>query len=240
MDNPAYVALTRQSGLAKAMQLVANNIANMSTTGYRREGTVFAETLRNLPVEGGTLAMTDARVRMTSTLQASIAQTGGTFDFALEGPGFFQVETIDGVRLTRSGAFSRSEEGELVTLSGDRVLDEGGAPVFLPPDAAKVSVGPDGTIDADGTPLGRLGIVEVANLSTLTREGGLLFVPAEDPLPAETTRVLQGALEGSNVNAVAEMTRMIEIQRAYEMGAKFLDREDERIRGVIRTFGSQT
>jgi flagellar basal-body rod protein FlgF len=239
MDNPAYVALSRQTGLDRAMQVVANNIANMSTTGFRREGVIFAEMLQDLPENPGTLAMTAARVRRTDMAQGALRLTGGTLDFALEGPGFFLVETPAGERLTRAGAFARSPEGELVTLDGFSVLDSGGAPVFMPPEAAKLSVAADGTIDADGVPIGQIGIVEAADPAALTREGGQLFVPAGELLPAENTRLVQGALEEANVDPVLEMTRMIEIQRAYELGQGFLDREDDRIRTVIRSLGQQ-
>ncbi|RMF39637.1 MAG: flagellar hook-basal body complex protein [Alphaproteobacteria bacterium] len=237
MDNPAYVALTRQSGLARALQVVANNIANISTTGYRREGAIFAEMLVAQPDKPGTLAMTALRARHTDLTPGGVRNTGGRLDFALEGPGFFRIETAQGERLTRRGSFMLSPDSELVTPEGDRVLDEGGAPIFIPPDAAVISVAADGTIDADGTPVGRLGLVELARPADLSRESGVLFVPEGEILPAETTRVIQGAVEGSNVDPVLEMARMIEIQRAYELGARFLDREDERIRAVIRTLG---
>lgn len=239
MDNPAYVALSRQSGLLKAMQTVANNLANISTTGFRREGVIFAEMLQTMPDEPGMLAMTAARVRQTDTAAGGLTVTGGTYDFGIEGPGFFRVMTPGGERLTRNGAFSRSGTGELVTSQGHQVLDAGGAPLFLPPDATSISVSADGTIDADGTPVGQMGLVEVRDLARLTRETGLLFEAPDGTIPSETTRVIQGSLESSNVDPVLEMTRMIEIQRSYELGQTFMEREDDRIRATIRSFGQQ-
>lgn len=239
MDNPAYVALTRQTGLLRAMQTVATNIANVSTTGYRREGVIFAEMIQETGEAPGTLAMTAARVRRTDLAPGPLAVTGGTLDFGLQGPGFFLVETPAGQRLTRAGAFARSPEGELVTMEGHPVLDAGGAPVFIPAEARKITVASDGTIDADGTPIGQIGILEVADPAALRREAGQLFVPEGDLVPAESTRLVQGSLEGSNVDPVLEMTRMIEIQRSYELGAGFLEREDARIRAVIRTLGAR-
>ena len=96
MDLAGYVALTRQSGLAKELQSVANNIANLSTTGYRREGLIFAEEVQALPVEGGSVAMTAARARYTDELQGSLQETGGTLDLAIEGEGYFTVMTPGG------------------------------------------------------------------------------------------------------------------------------------------------
>lgn len=240
MDNPAYVALSRQSGLGRAMTVIANNIANMSTAGFRREGVVFAEMYQTLPVSGDTMAMTAARVRTTDMTQANLAETGGSYDFALDGPGFFRIGTAQGERLTRDGAFARSLVGELVTYDGNQVLDDAGAPIFLPPDAATISVAPDGTVTADGQLIAALGLVEIADPSSLTRSESGLFETADPLLPAQVTRVLQGHLEGSNVDPVVEMTRMIEVQRSYELGARFMEQEDERIRTLIRTLGQQS
>ncbi|QDL94763.1 flagellar hook-basal body complex protein (plasmid) [Paroceanicella profunda] len=239
MDNPSYVTLSRQSGLQKAMTVIANNIANMSTNGFRREGVIFAEMYAPIPGQPDTMAMTAARVRLTDMSAGPLTTTGGTFDFAIDGPGFFTIETPDGPRLTRDGAFARNIDGELVTLDGNRVLDDGGAPIFLPPDSASIAVAADGTIDADGQALGALGVVEVADPKTLIREASGLFATDDVLLPSETSRILQGRLEQSNVDPVIEMTRMIEVQRSYELGSGFADREDDRIRNLVRTLGQQ-
>ena len=237
MDAISYVAITRQSGLRRELQSIANNVANMGTTGYRQQGVVFTEAIQTLPVEGGSIAMTGARARYTTTLQGPMGATGGTFDLAINGDGFFQIETPGGVRLTRSGAFFVSENNEMVTASGFRVLDAGGAPIFVPPDAEVLSISQDGTLSADGQLLSRIGLVSVEDPSALAREDGVMFA-FDGPLlePADTV-IMQGYLEGSNVNPVAEISRMIEVQRAYELGQKLLDREDERIRNVVRTLG---
>lgn len=237
MDNPGYVALSRQSGLYKELSVVANNIANMATSGYRREGVIFAEAVRAAAVEGGSIAMSDARVRNTDYTEGAAAQTGGAFDFAIQGPGFFRVETPDGERLTRGGSFSRNVAGELTTQDGLRVLDEGGAPIFAPPDA-QIEVGPDGTMTANGAPFARLGVVAPVDPATLLRRDGVLFEATEGADPVINPVVLQGYIENSNVDPVIELARMIEVQRAYELGQKFLDREDERIRAATRALGA--
>ncbi len=233
MDTAGYVTLSRQSGLNDTLQVVANNIANLSTAGYRREGVVFAEMVEALPVQGGSVAMTAAHARVTDPAQGALRQSGGTYDLAIEGPGFFTVETPAGPRLTRAGAFTPGPAGELVSPSGHRLLDVGGAPVFVPPDAGTVSIAPDGTVSADGRPLAQLVPVTVADPQRLVREDGVLFRADAPPVPAEGARIVQGALEGANVNPVGEIARMIEVSRAYEAGQRLLDREDERIRQVI-------
>jgi flagellar basal-body rod protein FlgF len=132
MDNPTYVGLTRQSGLMREMQVIANNIANMATTGYRREGVVFAEHVASTGPEDPSLSMGNAIGRSISPVQGAITVTGGQFDIAIEGEGFFLVETPEGEALTRAGNFIRNDVGELVTVNGARLLDAGGAPVFVP------------------------------------------------------------------------------------------------------------
>lgn len=238
MDLASYVALTRQSGLLKEIQSVANNIANISTTGFRREGVVFAEVVEALPAEGGSVAMTSARGRYTEEAQGGLSQTGGTLDIAIEGEGFFTVLTAQGERLTRAGAFTRSADGEVVNMDGHQLLDEGGGPILIPFEARSINIAGDGSLSVDGQPVARIGLVIVEDQTQLFRETGVLFRADGGVQPLENGRVLQGFLEQSNVNPVAEMARMILVQRAYEYGQKLMDQDDERIRNVVRTLGA--
>ena len=182
--------------------------------------------------------MADARVRFTNFSQGQLSQTGGTFDFGVQGEGFFQIETPQGIRLTRAGSFIAGGQNELMTTNGHRVLDPGGAPIFIPPDAKDIRVGEDGTISADGAPVAQLGVVTVEDVNLLTREANQYFVPVGEVVPLENPSVFQGFIEQSNVNPIMEITRLIEVQRAYERGQKLMDREDERIRTAIRTLGA--
>lgn len=236
MDSAAYTTLTRQSGLLREMQVVAHNIANLSTTGFRREGVIFAEHVARLE-NAPSLSMAHASARHIDLSQAGLTQTGGTFDFAIQGPGFFLIDTPLGERLTRAGSFTPNAEGELATMDGHRLLDQGGAPVFVPPGVGPVALGPDGTLAAAGQPLARIGLWQPVDTLDLRHEGGTLFVAESGVEPADEATLLQGMLEESNVNAVAEIARMVDVQRAYEMGQGFLDREDARVRGVIQTLG---
>ncbi len=236
MDVPGYTALTRQSGLMREMQAIANNIANASTSGFRREGVIFSEYVNRL--DGApSLSMARASARNIDLTQGELSDTGGSFDFAIEGEGFFLVETPRGNRLTRMGSFTPSAEGELVNPDGYRLLDQGGAPVFVPPDAGKVSMARDGTLSANGEPLARVGLWQPQDPTGLIHEGGTLFAARGGEEPMEGGVVLQGKIEGSNVNPLAEISRMIEVQRAYELGQSFMEREDNRMRTVIQTLG---
>lgn len=229
----AYVTLSRQSGLMNEMRLVANNIANANTTGYRQQGLVFSEFVRDMP-GNPSLSMSRAEARNTSLQQGLLTETGGQFDFAIEGDGFFMVETPSGNRLTRAGAFSPSAEGDLVTMDGHRVLDVNGAPVFIPPDAASIDVGGDGTLSIEGQLLGQIGVYHVADPKTLVREGSTQFRADGDVAPVDNPVVLHRFLEGSNVNAIGQVTRLVEIQRAYELGQSFLETEDQRVREALK------
>lgn len=235
MDAAGYATLNRQSGLMREMGVVANNIANSSTIGFRREGVVFSEFVAALD-QDPSLSMAHASGRHVDLSQSTIGQTGGQFDFAIQGEGFFLIETPQGQRLTRAGSFTPNDAGELMTPDGHRLLDAGGAPIFVPPDAKGIAMSSDGTLSANGQPIAQIGLWEPTDPLALKHQSGTLFDGGAVE-SAEGATVLQGMLEDSNVEPVTEIARMIEVQRAYELGQKFLDAEDERVRGVIQTLG---
>lgn len=237
MENAIYATLTRQSGLMREMQVVANNIANTATTGFRREGVVFSEFIKsmdNVP----SLSMARASARNVDLSQGELTETGGAFDFAIRGEGFFLIETPDGEALSRAGHFTPGPEGDLVNPDGYRLLDAGGAPVAVPAGVASVTLAQDGTLSADGVPLARIGLWAPADRSSLRHIGGTLFTAdAPEPMDEGGGILIQRHLEGSNSNPISEIARMIEVQRAYELGQSLLDREDQRIRNVLQTLG---
>lgn len=237
MDNTSYTMITRQSGLMREMTSVANNIANASTTGFRSESVIFSEHVDGLGRNDNSLSMATASVRNTISLQGSLTMTGGTFDLAIEGDGFFLIDTPQGQRLTRAGHFTPNGEGDLVTADGYPVLDAGGAPVFIPQGAQSIGIAPDGTVSADGQPITQVGIVSPLDPTELVREGGTMFHAESGYEPTAAGRVAQGFLEESNVDQIHEISKMIEVQRAYELGQSFLDKEDQRIRGAIEALG---
>lgn len=233
METATFATLARQSGLLREMRIVANNVANAATTGFRSEQLVFSEMVQAAPGRSS-VSMPRARIQLTSPIQGALTQTGGSLDMAIEGDGFFMVETPEGNHLTRAGNFALTATGDLVTPGGHRVLDPGEAPVFLPPGVEQIHVGRDGTVSADGRAIGQIGVFAPENPVAMQRRDGVLFRPDTAVEPVETPRVLQGFLEGSNVNAIVEVARMVEIQRGYELGQSFLEREDERIRNTIK------
>lgn len=234
MDASGYVTLSRQSGLLSQMNAIANNIANASTTGFKREGTIFAEFV-SAGGDGSSLSMGFANTRAVDLQQAPVSATGGTFDFAVEGTGFFLVQTPQGQKLTRAGSFTPGADGILQTADGNALLDASGSAIALPPGAKDIGLAQDGSLSVDGAPLAKLGLWAPTDPLTLTHEQGALF-SASGYQPGEGI-ILQGHLEDSNVDPVSEVAKMISVQRAYELGQSFLDREDDRTRAVIQTLG---
>lgn len=235
MDNAGYVSLSRQSGLMRELNTIANNIANVSTSGYRRESVIFAEHVKAMDGDPN-LSIATMNHRYVDFSAGQINGSDNPLDMAIEGDGFFLVESADGPRLTRAGSFSLNGVGELVNAEGRRVLDEGGGAIVLPPQAGAVSVAPDGSISAGNQPVGRIGVV-TADPAYLVREGDNMFRAERGYAPVDVPRVRQNALEGSNVSAVTEIAHLIEVQRAYEMGQSFMQSDDERIKRTVRELG---
>jgi flagellar basal-body rod protein FlgF len=236
MDSIGYTTLSRQSGLMREMEMVAHNLANISTSGFRREGIIFSEHVNRL--DGApSLSMAFGNTRQVDLTQAGLSQSGGTYDLGIQGAGFFLVETPQGDQLTRAGAFTPAEDGRLVTPDGHSLLDTGGTAIVVPPGARVVAVAQDGTVSADGTAVARIGLWQPTDPLSLRHVAGTMFAADGGVEPVEDSTILQGMLEDSNVEPVSEIARMIAVQRAYEMGQNLLDREDARVRAVIQTLG---
>lgn len=240
MDNALYyLALNRQIGLSSELDVIANNVANLGTAGFQREGLAFSEFV--IAAEAGdSTSMADLHARFASRAQGVLSVTNGELDVAIDGAGYFLVESGAGPILTRAGAFMLSPEGFLVTPEGGLVLDAALAPIAVPPSAGPVSVASDGTLSAAGLPIAQLAVVD-APPEIMRRERGTAFRVDDDAFEAVATpRVVQGALEGSNVNPVNEISRMIEVTRAYESAQSIIEDEDERITRTIRTLGQSS
>lgn len=233
MSNSIYATVARQDGLLKELQVVANNIANTNTSGYKTDRAVFAEYVMATGSNTPSLSMGGLAGHSFDLTQGTVKFTGGQFDLAMQGDGFFAVETDAGQRLTRAGSFQISSDGELIAPDGARVLSDGSTPIQIPPEAENVSIAGDGTISSNGEIIGQVGIFEA--VGQLQRDTDTRFVAQGGIQPAPGASVLQGALEASNVSPVLEMARMIEVQRAYEAGQTLMEQEDQRITQFIST-----
>jgi flagellar basal-body rod protein FlgF len=232
MDTTSYLALARQVTLQRHMATLATNIANATTSGYRAQHTVFEQVLQRAGDAGRVAFVQD--VALARDLRPGLVeQTGNPLDVALDGSGYLSFATPAGTRYGRSGRLELDADGRLVGPEGHPVLDDSGNPITLPTDDLAITIGPDGTISGRSGPLARLGIVGFTHEQALERVGDGLLTATEAPVPAAFTRVVQGALEGSNVQPIVEMAAMLETVRAFEGTQKLLDTEHELERQAI-------
>lgn len=239
MENALYVGLSQQMVLERQMDMVANNIANMNTNAYRAQRPVFQEFVleagRNKPVSF-VLDFGIAR----DTRAGVMTPTGNPYDMAVNGEGFLSVQTPEGVRYTRNGHFTLDPDGRIVTREGYALLDDGGAEITVNDTTLGTPViSEDGTIAQGDTQIGKVGLVTFDNQQDLRAVGDSLFdagTAAAQPAPP-ATRLVQGMVEGSNVQPVVEMTRMIELQRRYQTMQNLLTSDNELQRTAIQRLG---
>ncbi len=239
MNNTSYVALSGQTAVWRQLDVVANNIANMNTPAYRRQAPVFTSFLASTPNNNALgqqqLAYAQDYGIETDITAGPINVTHNPMDMALDGKGFFVVKTPDGDRYTRNGRFMLDNKGRVVTSEGYAVMSATNQPLVVAPNEKEFYVAEDGTISTENTKLGKFRVVTFDNEQTMRRSAGSLWEPPADQTakPATKQKVMQGALENSNVNSVAEMTRMIEVQRSYSNTQSLLDAENDRVKQVI-------
>ena len=232
MESPTLIALSRQMALRREMDLVANNIANAHTPSYQREKMIFVEYLAK-PHKGSPLSFVQDFGTARDLSAGQLTKTNNSLDIALSGEGYFAVETERGPRYTRSGRFQLNADRLVTTQQGHPVLSAGGQPIAIPPDATEISIATDGTVSADSQVIDTIGVVTFGEPQKMQREFGNLFTADEQPAPTEETKILQGMLEEANVNAVVEMTRMIEIHRTYSSNQRLLQDEHDRQKQAI-------
>lgn len=241
MDNALYVGLSRQLTLRRELDIVANNIANMDTTGFKVES-LMVETEPAAPAQtfGAPRPVKFVLDRSVGRDfgQGTLRSTGATFDLGLQGDGFFTIQTPEGEQYTRDGRFHMDPDGRLVTEDGNAVMAEGGE-IVIDPQLGPVNIAKDGTVSQGRELLGKISVVRFNELSMLEKVGENRYrnTANAQPEPATGTDVHQGMLEGSNVKPIAEITRMIEVTRAYESMAKMMDANAELSRRSIERMG---
>jgi flagellar basal-body rod protein FlgF len=232
MESTAYIALSRQMVLDRQMDVIAHNIANATTTGYK----AAAMLLEPVPVDAGErqlLAFVQDFGMVRDFGPGPVTVTGNPFDLAIEGPGYLAIQTAAGVRYSRSGQLHLNDLGELASAGGDPVLDDGGAPITVPLDAGPITIAADGTVSAPTTVVGRLDVVTFADEQRLEPVGDGLYRADHAPLPATGARLVQGALEGSNVRPIVEMVEMMAILRAYQGTQRLIETDHDLHRRTI-------
>ena len=241
METTTLIALSRQGGLRRQLDVVANNIANMNTTGFKGERMMFVEHLVKSQESGKLLGTKLSFARDIATMldvsEGPMETTGNPLDLAITGEGYFVIQTENGERYTRNGRFKLDDGGQLVNQNGEPVLSIGGQPFFLSPEDTEISISKDGTMSTNNGDLGQIRVVTFDNQQVLERSAAGLFSSEAPPKDVQETEIVQGMLEGSNVQPIFEMARMIDIHRTYDGVRSFIEREDERIRNMIRQMG---
>jgi flagellar basal-body rod protein FlgF len=238
MDNTSTIVLSRMLTASRTVDVIANNIANASTPGYEAThlaSAAWLDRMRNVsaPPGGSTLAYTEARGTWRNDQPGPVHQTGNPLDLALPTGGYFTVQTPNGPRLTRDGRFNLMPNGTIANAAGDSLLDTGGQPITIPAQSGPLTISGDGTISTPKGIIGQIGVAGVSDPQSLTAEGSNLFNPAVPPIPDPNPNIVQGALEGSNVQPITEITHMIAASRNFEMLAQFLASEKSRSQATI-------
>lgn len=255
MSKGIFTAVSGAMAQAAKLDTVANNLANVNTTGFKRDGQLFREylTANNkqpdgieaprmstsvdsfYDINGGDKSYVDLDGTYSDFSQGTLRPTGGALDFAIEGEGFFEVATPDGIRLTRAGNFSIDGDGRLITKQGYPVQREGGGEFRFT--SSNVNVASNGEIFEAGQSVGRLALTKVASKDALMKQGMNLFAYRDgiDPqaTPATGAKISQGFLEGSNVNVIREMTDMIAATRTFESTQKAIQAYDQMAHKVV-------
>jgi flagellar basal-body rod protein FlgF/flagellar basal-body rod protein FlgG len=248
MENALLVGLSRQMSLSHELDIVANNIANIDTDGYKADRAAFSEFLMpgaaNQRFTGNDrrLSFVEDRATWIDYSPGGLTHTGDPLNVAIDGKGYFVVQTPRGQRYTRDGAFTTSATGQLVTADGFPVLGDGG-PITFQQNDHDIVISPNGIVtvregaSTADSQRGKLQLADFAQPQRLLKDGNSSFAAPNgvnpDPVPA-STRVVQGAVEKSNVNAVAEMARMIQITRSYSDIAAILQQQGDQRRNALQ------
>ncbi|MBC8130937.1 MAG: flagellar basal-body rod protein FlgF [Rhizobiaceae bacterium] len=238
MQTSLPVALSAQLAMEKRLDTLADNIANSRTAGFRATEVKFESYLSSAAKEP--VAFVSKGENFISTRTGEFTQTGNALDMAVNGDAFFAVQGPNGPIYTRDGRMTLTEAGELLSMTGKPVLDVGGAPLQVNPAGGALEIARDGMISQGGVQVGGVGLFRMPEGANLSRAGNSGVVPdraAEPVVDFAGVNVLQGFTEGSNVNPILEMTRLIEVQRAFESAANFLETSEQSLDRAVQMLG---
>jgi flagellar basal-body rod protein FlgF len=245
MDNSLLVSLSQQLAAYRSMDVIANNLANVSTPGFKRESAKFEEYVQQVqPSEGQTGMQSVSFVKDAGVSrdisQGNIQNTGAPFDMAINGNGYFVVQTPAGLRYTRDGHFTLDASGQIVNSNGYALQGDSGAITITPTDM-DVQIGRDGTISSTvnglSSQIGKVQLVDFPSDATLSQQGGNLYSTTQTSTAATGATIGQGMLEASNVQPVLEISHMLEVMRAYQATASLSQSQEDLTRQAIDRLG---
>lgn len=238
MDNTMLIAMQTQRVLQRRLDVAAGNLANVATSGFKRDSLVFemvANTKARASDKPNDVRFVRDVAMARDMAQGPVQRTGNSLDIAIEGDGFFSVRGPEGPLYTRDGTFRLGPDGTLTTRDGNAVLNAQGQPIVFDPQGEIPSIDALGTLRVNGEVVGEIAVVAFARPAALAKVGDNLFSSEGQPTQPFTGEVVQGALEGSNVRPVSELTSLIEISRAYESAARVARQADDlRSRAIER------
>ena len=241
MDQGLYVSLSSQIALERRLQTIAHNVANIGTTGFRAGVVRFQEVLEG--VKTADTSFVSQGESFLSPNAGGLTETGGKLDFAIQGDAWFSVQTPAGQVVTKDGRFKMLESGDLVSMDGHPVLDPGGAPIQLNPAAGPPQATASGQLRQNGATVGAVGLFSYQPGADFERYGnsGIVAATAPEPLVDNSdVGVIQGHLEQSNVNAVGEMARLINVHRSFDNVATSIRETESSLKEAIRVLGARS
>ncbi|HVA12245.1 MAG TPA: flagellar basal-body rod protein FlgF [Stellaceae bacterium] len=236
MENSTYIVLSGQNARQRQMDVLANNIANLSTPGFKGERTMFKEYLSNAQSSNPSSYVEIAGTARDMS-QGPLTHTGNPFDVALNGAGFLTVTTPSGNEYTRDGHLQLDSQGELVTSTGFVVQGDGGSPIVIPAGSGDVTIGTDGTVATRRGTIGKLPVVNFDDPQAMVEQAGGLYTTDQAPQPIATTQVEQGTIEESNVQPILEMTKLMAASHEITDSKNFADGEHNRLKNAIDRLG---
>lgn len=238
MKSGLYVSLSGQVALERRLETIANNIANMNTAGFRADGVSFSAELAKAGDQQVAYASTGANY--ITRAAGPITKTDNPLDLAIQGDGWFAIQTPTGIAYTRDGRMQMTDTGALQTVNGYQVLDAGGAPIGLDPNGGPPNIAADGMITQAGKQISAVGLFAIPDDAKLTRtvnSGVIPDKPATPILDFAQNGVIQGSVEGSNVNPIMEMTKLITVTRNFDSISAAMNQSESSLQDAIKTLG---
>lgn len=241
MQSSFYVGMSGQIAIEKRLQTVANNVANMNTAGFRADGVRFETVLSQA---GATpVSYVSEGDTFISRRAGDMTKTDNPLDIAIQGDGWFGIKTPTGIAYTRDGRLKMSASGEITTLNNYPVLDAGGSSLIVDPDAGPPTIAADGMMTQGGRQIGAVGLFGIDPAAQLTRTVNSGVIPSMAATPVldfTANGMVQGYSEGSNVNPVLEMSKLIEIQHALDSVTQMNQTSDSSMQDAIKTLGGSS